>query len=211
MMNLNVFGWAMLKLFNKTQNEVYSSGEQDLYQFTVYIGKHSIKTNKYASYWYIEEDLVGCKSGTGEMLNSSTFCVEIWGYTPETRISTFNRGTDLPYVNGCSTKQIIPPVRPGDPTLQMLLIPPNTSEQMHHIHSTPRVVYVAKGSGYSIIGTSISSTNYDLNQGDVLILDKMVPHHFETKEEALVVLPIHIFSSTTLEHDHPMFNGTHKV
>lgn len=201
----------MLNLFNKNQTAIYSSSDQDLYQYTVYVGKHTIETSKRASYWYLQDDLVGCKTGNGEPLTVDTFCVEIWGYTPETRVSTFGRGTDLPYVNGCSTKQIIPPVRPGDPTLQMLLIPANTSEQVHHIHSTPRVVYVAKGKGYSIVGTSINSASYDLNEGDILILDKMVPHHFETHSEPLVVLPVHIFSSTTLEHDHPMFNGTHKV
>jgi quercetin dioxygenase-like cupin family protein len=70
---------------------------------------------------------------------------------------------------------------------------------------------VLKGHGYSIMGTSNKTITYELNEGDVVILDKMVPHHFETKDSSLVVLPLHVFSSTTLEYDHPMFNGTHKV
>ena len=201
----------MLQQFKKADTAVVYSGEQDLYQYTTYIGKHTIKTNRYSSYWYIKDYLAVCETGTGKELNTDTVCVEIYGYTPETRFTSFNRGTDLPYVNGCSTKQLIPAVRHGDPTLQMLLIPANTAEQLHHIHSTPRVVYVLKGHGYSIMGTSNKTITYELNEGDVVILDKMVPHHFETKDSSLVVLPLHIFSSTTLEYDHPMFNGTHKV
>jgi quercetin dioxygenase-like cupin family protein len=201
----------MLQQFKKSETAVVYSGEQDLYQYTVYVGKHTIATNKYCSYWYLKDNLAVCETGNNTSITSNTFCVEIYGYTPETRYTSFSRGTDLPYVNGCSTKQLIPAVRQGDPTLQMLLIPSHTSEQLHHIHSTPRVVYVLKGRGYSIMGTESNTTTYELNEGDVLVLDKMVPHHFETKQEALVVLPLHIFSSTTLEHDHPMFNGTHKV
>jgi len=198
-------------IINKSSNEIYSSSNKDLYQYKVYIGKHSINTNTLSSYWYIDKENVVSKTGDQQVIESDSVCVEIFGYTPETRCSSFNRGTDLPYVNGCSTKQLIPPVRPGDPTFQMLFIPVHTSEQVHHIHSTPRVVYVVKGSGYSIIGTSIYNNTYELKEGDILILDKMIPHHFETKDESLTVLPIHVFSSTILEHDHPMFNGTHKV
>lgn len=201
----------MLQQFKKSETATVYSGNQDLYQYTVYIGNHTIKTNKYSSYWYVKDSLAVCETGSGNSIVTDTFCVEIYGYTPETRYTSFSRGTDLPYVNGCSTKQLIPAVRQGDPTLQMLLIPSYTSEQLHHIHSTPRVVYVLKGTGYSIMGTENNTATYELNEGDVVILDKMVPHHFETKESSLVVLPLHIFSSTPLEHDHPMFNGTHKV
>ena len=203
----------MFKVINSTTPFVHESNYTDLYQYKVYGGKHTIDTNTTSSYWYIDVDnTVVSTSGNGGAIVSDIMCVEIYGYTPEVRTSTFVRGTDLPYINGCSTKQLIPPVRPGDPTFQMLCIPPYTSEQEHHIHATPRIVYVAKGKGVSIVGTPGSQKEYDLNVGDIIILGKMTPHHFKTTDSELIVLPIHIFSSIALaEFDHPMYNGTHRI
>ena len=202
----------MFNVVNSNKSQIIESTQYDLYQYKVYVGKNSIYLDPKSSYWYIDTNLVVSKTGDNTTYVSDHMCVEIYGYTPETRTSTFTKGTDLPYINGCSTKQLIPPARPGDPTFQMLHIPKGTSEQAHHIHATARVVYVASGSGKSIVGTQSSNTSYDLNQGDVIILPKMVPHHFKTKSTDLVVLPVHIFSSIgSEEFNHPMFNGTHKV
>lgn len=201
----------MIKILNSNTPAIHNSSTHDLYPYKVYVGKHTISTNNTSSYWYIKDNLAVCYTGLTEIV-SEHMCVEILGYTPETRSSTFSRGTDLPYINGCSSKQLIPAVRPGDPTFQMLFIPPQTSEQAHHIHATARVVYVAEGSGKSIVGNGSKHDIYPLNKGQVIILDKMLPHHFMTDEESLTVLPIHIFSSIASEEfNHPMFNGTHKV
>jgi hypothetical protein len=189
---------------------IIESKDFDLYAYRVYIGKHDVPVDKFNSYWYIQGDLV--ISGTSNLpIHSEKVCVEIIGYRPETRSSTFSRYTDLPYINGCSTKQLIPPNRAGDPTWQMLLIPPFTSEQQHHIHSTGRVVYVHSGQGTSHIGSSGKTVEFPLTPGMVLILDKMIPHHFSTNDESLIVLPLHIFSSSPFENNHPMFNGTYKT
>lgn len=201
----------MFKLIKAGTSEIVESTSTDLYQYKVYVGEHTINPSKYSSYWLVCDDTVVCYTGESTFL-SKEMCVEIIGYTPEHRTSTFNRGSDLPYINGCSSKQLIPPVRPGDPTFQLLHIPAYTSEQAHHIHATPRVVYVASGSGTSIVGTKDKHSKYYLEPGDVIILGKMIPHHFETNIESLTVLPVHVFSSIgQLEFDHPMFNGTHKV
>lgn len=199
--------------FNKNEVSIVDSNNQDLYQYRVFVGKHHIHTSNRNSYWYIMDNSFVCsKTGDGSVITSEKMCVELYGYTPETRICSFTRGTDLPYVNGCSTKQLIPPVRPGDPTFQMLQIPSGSSEQAHHIHATPRVVYVADGHGVSVIGTPGNKTNIPLETGDVIILTKMESHHFETTDSNLTVLPVHIFSSIQSEEfNHPMFNGTHKV
>lgn len=191
--------------------QVIESSVYDLYQYVTYIGKHSVLTSKKSSYWYIDNGTVICKTGDGSIIFSDVLCTEIVGYTPETRTSTFSRLTDLPYINGCSSKQLLHPNRLGDPTWQMLHIPPFTSEQAHHIHSTTRVVYVLAGKGKSHIGQHTKTESFDLEPGDVLVLDKMIPHHFSTDEEGLVVLPLHIFSSIDQEFNHPMFNGTHKI
>jgi uncharacterized RmlC-like cupin family protein len=202
----------MFNIINSNTTSVVNCSPNELYQYRVYVGQQSIQTHNQSSYWYIDGNTVISTTGTGNAILSKKMCVEIFGYTPETRTSTFDRGTDLPYINGCSTKQLINPVRAGDPTFQMLFIPPHTSEQAHHIHATARVVYVAAGSGRSIVGSATKSTVYDLNEGDIILLDKMVPHHFETSNSSLLVLPIHVYSSVALEeHNHPMFIGTHKV
>jgi quercetin dioxygenase-like cupin family protein len=200
------------RIIPSTSKEIVESSPTDLYQYRVFIGAQTIYTDKRSSYWYIDRDKVWSVTGNGDSIVSETMCVEIFGYTPESRSSTYSRSTDLPYINGCSTKQLINAVRPGDPTFQMLHIPAGTSEQAHHIHATPRVVYVTAGSGRSIVGTPGSKKVYDLNQGDVIILGKMVPHHFETKKNSLTVLPVHVYSSVgQQEFDHPMYAGTHKT
>lgn len=189
---------------------VIESKEHDLYAYRVYIGKHVVPVDKFNSYWYLDDETV--IAGTSDQpINSEKVCVEIIGYRPETRSSTFSKYTDLPYINGCSTKQLINPNRVGDPTWQMLLIPPHTSEQKHHIHSTVRVVYVHSGSGTSHVGASGKTTDYPLEAGMVLLLDKMIPHHFSTADSELIVLPLHVYSSTPYENNHPMFNGTYKT
>jgi uncharacterized RmlC-like cupin family protein len=195
----------------KNNSTIIESSEHNLYQYKAYIGNHIVPTDKKSSYWFIDNNEVISLSGDGSNIDSKILCVEIFGYTPEKRSSSFNRLTDLPYINGCSTKQLINPNRLGDPTWQMLYIPPFTSEQAHHIHSTARIVYVLSGKGTSYIGQNDNYTVIPLNPGDVLILDKMVPHHFSTRDEGLVVLPLHIFSSIDQEFNHPMFNGTHKT
>lgn len=196
---------------NVDKVEVVDSKGHDLYQYRAYIGPQDVATNTYSSYWYIDNGRVVSTTGTGGVISSTLLCVEIFGYTPETRTSTFSRLSDLPYINGCSTKQLIDPVRPGDPTWQLLYMPKHTVEQAHHIHSTARIVYVHQGSGHSIIGTGDHYERIPLVEGTVIILDKMIPHHFETGASQLVVLPIHVFSSTPQEYSHPMLTGTHRT
>lgn len=198
--------------FDSKEPAIVESTDTDLYQYKAYIGEHTLLTNPKSSYWYINKNIVGCFTGNHTDFKTNLLCVEIFGYTPEDRTSSYHRYTDLPYINGCSSKQLIPPNRLGDPTLQMLYIPENTSEQEHHIHSTTRIVYVAKGNGFSHVGTKDNFKTTELYPGLVIILDKMVPHHFSTENSDLIVLPLHIFSSIgNAEHNHPMFNGTHRV
>jgi hypothetical protein len=39
----------------------------------------------------------------------------------------------------------------------------------------------------------------------------MTPHHFVTEDDYLLVAPIHVYSSTALEKNHPMRNGTFEI
>ena len=198
-------------LHSTDKSIIVESSKNDLYSYRAYIGHHVIWTDPKNSYWILKDNVVACYSGDSNDLESTKLCVEIFGYTPEDRTSTYDKLTDLPYINGCSSKQLINPVRPGDPTWQMLYMPPYTTEQQHHIHSTTRVVYIHKGNGVSHIGSSGKEHTVELKTGMVMILDKMLPHHFSTEDSELTVLPLHIFSSTQNEYDHPMFRGTYKI
>lgn len=192
------------------KDEVVHNNPNDLYSYTVYNGEHEIKVSARDSCWIIDLEENTVETASGVLVRSKTLAVVIYGYKPFGRVTEINDWTTLPYVNGCSTTQLLPPIRKGDPTLQLLRIPPYTSEQAHHIHSTARIVFVLSGSGHSVIGAKGGQKIIPLIEGAVLVLDKMVPHHFKTGEEALVVLPLHVYSSTGKdEYDHPMMNGTH--
>jgi len=205
-------------------------GAGGLYDYTVYIGKHdricvdigesliwlghcsdlswdSANPHKINSaYWTSGND-------ENEIMESTAMAVLFYGYQCGHKMTSVDQRTNLPYVNGCSTRQIFPAERIGDPTLQMLHIPPHTSEQVHHIHATPRVVYVLSGWGWSEVGQAGNTELTRLTPGMVCVLDPMCPHHFNTEESHLRVLPVHVYSSPPggLEHNHPMRVGTIEV
>ena len=199
---------------------VHSNLPNELYFYNARMGEHSLDNEEimYGSTIYLSDDksqVIWANMGAllGSEIISKHFAVQIIGYQCGNKTTDLNPVTNLPYVNGCSTRQLFPPERIGDPTLQPLTIPPHTAEQVHHIHPTPRIVYVLKGSGYSIVGQSGHSTETPLTVGMTCILDPMCPHHFRTEGDYLTVLPVHIWSSTpsNMEQNHPMFNGTKEV
>ena len=215
--------WANVKIpeylphhFPAGQRAIFSSRDSEMYGFKVLIGKHEdIELEEFDSAWLYEEE-TGIRSGgmygrSGRgpcVINSGYCCTIVRGYAPQDRTACIST-TNLPYVNGCSTESLLPPIRLGDPTMQILYMPPNSSEQQHHIHSTVRVVFILEGSATNVYGMGVEKT-IPLNRGDVLILDKILPHHFVTKDEPLVCSPFHVWSSVgAAEHNHPMFNGTH--
>ncbi|MGZ5029632.1 MAG: cupin domain-containing protein [Methylobacter sp.] len=203
---LSLYG---VSFYNDTDNKCIDAREDDLYYYKVFVGRHDIKVERGDCLYYFDKknDEVSLTRGPFN-ISSDTFAVLIRGYMPENKRSGLSTKTYLPYLNGCSSKQVFPPERKGDPTLQILDIPPHTSEQAHHIHATVRVVYVLSGKGKSIIGMSKNTVEEDLYPGRIIILEKMCPHHFETGDERLIVMPLHIFSSIEGELNHPMANGT---
>lgn len=181
------------------------------YAHEVFVGDFNVAIGEGDCAFYVqpEEGIAGVRRGVCSLFLNG-MAVVVRGFAPMDTTIILNSETCLPYVNGCSTKQIIPPPRPGDPSLQMLRIPAGSSEQAHHIHSTARVVYVLEGEGKSIVGMEDNAVSHDLSPGTVVDLPAMVPHHFVTGPDAdLVVLPVHVWSSTPSELHHPMFTGTH--
>ena len=183
-----------------------------LYSHTIYTGEQWVNVEEGDTAWIVNADAGEVSVIRGPMkVETKAMCVVIRGYSCSNKtVEIDGSDTNLPYINGCSTDQLIHPIRPGDPTLQKLTIPPHASEQKHHIHATPRIVYVYEGLGWSIVGMK-DQDEYLLEPGDVIILDKMEAHHFETQEDSLTVIPLHVYSSTPLEHNHAMKIGTHEV
>jgi mannose-6-phosphate isomerase-like protein (cupin superfamily) len=202
-----------VQYFEPNDNAVVTASSSDLYFYTTYVGSHEIEVERGDCVYFISDDRRSALLQRGPVkVQSSHVATVIRGYMPEDKTSGIVTKTVLPYVNGCSTKQIFPPDRLGDPTLQMLNMPPHSSEQVHHIHSTVRVVYVLSGSGRSVVGMDGKEVIENLYPGKSLVLEPMCPHHFETDEESLIVIPLHVFSSVgASESNHPMFNGTHLI
>jgi len=197
--------------FDANEQTTYTSNPDELYAYTAYIGDHTIPTESDGgSILYCKEDKSSYvwQQNQGADVISKYIAIKLPAYQCGFKEASLNQKTNLPYINGCSTRQIFAPEREGDPTLQFLTMPPHTIEQAHHIHPTARVVYVLSGNGYSIVGQSGKETETELKEGMTCILDPMCPHHFRTEGEYLHVVPAHIFSSTVLEQNHPMFNGT---
>ena len=192
---------------------------RDAYYYEAYVGEHlGIEIEGGDSLVLLAEGRVRVdwlrgfgQRGDCRRANSRHFAVKFRGFMPDERTRELTDYRPLPYVNGCATKQLFPPDRLGDPTLQYLDIPPHSAEQAHHIHSTPRVVYILRGRGISDVGMEGRSVRTELVEGMVCLLEAMCPHHFETPQgEHLVCMPVHVFSSAgAAEFNHPMFNGTH--
>jgi quercetin dioxygenase-like cupin family protein len=193
--------------------KIFRSSSRDLYAYKAYIGSHGITVEEGDSVLTISARSQAEWISGPITITSSMLAVVIRGYQCGNKMCMLDQNVNLPYINGCATRQIFPPERIGDPTMQQLTIPPYTSEQAHHIHSTPRVVYVHSGKGWSIVGQSNNTEETELLPGMVCILNPMSPHHFRTENESLTVIPIHVWSSTpgSLESNHPMFNGTKEV
>lgn len=187
---------------------IYSAPWNDLYHYDAYYGSHhDIEIERGDSLLLIGSNGVRWTQEANRY-DSNQLAVMLRGYKSGERFCEVFMRSNLPYVNGCSTRQLLHPERDGDPTVQQLTMPPFTTEQVHHIHATARVVYVAKGRGYSLVGTEGKIIETELTEGMLCILDPMCPHHFRTEDEWLTVLPVHIFSSTVLEGGHPMMYGT---
>ena len=203
--------------FPPGSDAVYEPSEEDTYFYRVFVGEHEVNVERGDSVWYFELGKYGIGyarvlSGPA-LIRSSRLAVVIRGYMAEEHSARVGvRATVLPYVNGCSTREIFSPSRLGDPTLQHLRIPAFSKEQAHHTHSTARVVYVARGLGKSMVGMEGKTFETDLIPGMVCVLDPFCPHHFETPQgEDIEVYPLHVWSSTIGEQNHPMWRGTHMM
>jgi mannose-6-phosphate isomerase-like protein (cupin superfamily) len=205
-----VFG---VRFFAPGSTAVAEARPTNLYHYRAFIGVHQIAVEAGDCVYYVGDDGRSAALRRGPtQIASRHLATVVRGYMPEDKTTTIHQGTTLPYVNGCSTKQLFAAERPGDPTLQLLYMPPHTTEQVHHIHPTARVVYIMAGRGIGVVGLGNNTLSLDLAPGSVCVLEPMCPHHFETGADPLYCVPLHIFSSSgRQELDHPMFQGTHLI
>jgi len=203
-----------VKYYHVSNATVHEAAPDQAYYFKTFVGSagNNINVEFGDCIYFLSENLKEAILKRGPCTVQSLHCATIIrGYMPSEMTVSLEGVTVLPYVNACSTRQLMAPARPGDPTLQFLKIPAYSAEQAHHIHSTVRVVYVLDGIGKSIVGMEGKTVEHDLVPGTVCILDPMCPHHFETPYgKHIKVVPLHVFSSTgIIEATHPMFNGTY--
>lgn len=204
----SVFG---AQFFRPGSKAVIEARPTNLYHYRAFIGPADVAVETGDCVYYLGDEARSAWLRRGPTrIASRHLATVVRGYMPEDKSTTISQGTTLPYVNGCSTKQLFPAERPGDPTLQLLYMPPYTTEQAHHVHSTVRVVYVLSGRGVSVVGIGSHTVTHELTHGMVCVLEPMCPHHFETGSEPLLCMPLHVFSSTgRQELEHPMLHGTH--
>jgi quercetin dioxygenase-like cupin family protein len=110
----------------------------------------------------------------------------------------------LRYIDGCSDTLLVSPPRRGDPCLNHLHIPPQTTQSMH-THESARIGVIAHGRGHCVTGAA----RFELVEGLGWYIPPGVRHAFVTTSEALDVLAWHPDSDYgPTDSNHPMVNRT---
>lgn len=110
----------------------------------------------------------------------------------------------LRYIDGCTDTLLIPPVRRGDPCLNLLHVPPNTN-QTPHTHPSFRVGLVVRGTG----ACRTPQGAVRLSSGTAFVIRADALHSFHTDDHELLVVAFHPDSDFGPTHeDHPMLNRT---
>lgn len=110
----------------------------------------------------------------------------------------------LRYIDGCTDSLLIPPVRMGDPCLNLLHIPPHT-RQSQHTHPSHRIGVIVSGTGHCVTSTQ----TFPLTPGMVFGIPEDAQHSFHTTTEALRVIAYHPESDFgPTDESHPMRNKT---
>jgi hypothetical protein len=111
----------------------------------------------------------------------------------------------LRYIDGCTDSILIPPIRLGDPCLNLLHLPKGTN-QSAHTHPSYRLGMVIRGEGLCIT----SDHERVIKAGEAFFIPAGCVHRFRTSSHPMLVLAFHPDSDTgPTDHDHPMVNRTH--
>lgn len=111
----------------------------------------------------------------------------------------------LRYIDGCTDSLLIPPVKAGDPCLNLLYFPASI-DQTWHTHPSVRCGIVAAGRGECHTESCVTP----LSPGLGFIIGPNTPHKFRTEPGSpMSVIAYHPDSDFgPTDHDHPMINRT---
>jgi mannose-6-phosphate isomerase-like protein (cupin superfamily) len=110
----------------------------------------------------------------------------------------------LRYVDGCTASLLLPPSVRGEPCLNFMHLPRQTTQTMH-THPSLRVGIVLSGRG----ACNTESQALEFLPGTVFFIPPNVPHSFRSQEDALRVVIYHPDSDSGPTHaDHTMLNRT---
>lgn len=111
----------------------------------------------------------------------------------------------LRYIDGCSDSVLVPPVRKGDPCLNLLHFPPGI-RQTPHVHPSVRTGVVYRGAGECIVP---GRPPVPLRPGLAFVVPTNALHSFNTDAESMDVIAFHPDSDVGMtDDDHPMVNRT---
>ena len=110
----------------------------------------------------------------------------------------------LRYIDGCTDSLLIPPIRLGDPCLNLLCFPPGI-DQTPHTHPSDRIGVVASGSGECETDECIT----ELKAGMIFRIVAGGLHKFRTNDQGMRVIAYHPDSDFgPTDEVHPMINRT---
>ncbi|WP_033311375.1 cupin domain-containing protein [Euryhalocaulis caribicus] len=110
----------------------------------------------------------------------------------------------LKYIDGCTDSLLLPPVRYGDPCLNLLYFPPGI-DQTSHTHPSDRIGCVFSGRGECETPEGI----IPLTPGTMFRIPAEGAHKFRTTDSAMRVIAYHPDSDFgPTDQTHPMINRT---
>lgn len=147
--------------------------------------------------------LVGLKPDTRVALISR----EGWQGMPMIGGFIENRGR-LRYIDGCTDSLLIPPVKLGDPCLNLLHFPAGI-EQTMHTHPSDRIGVILSGRGVCRAVNDGVEERIQLEPGMLFCIHAGGEHAFSTDDDELRVLAYHPDSDFgPTDEAHPMLNRT---
>lgn len=110
----------------------------------------------------------------------------------------------LRYIDGCTDSLLIPPIKRGDPCLNLLYFPPGIDQTMH-THPSERIGMILSGKGICIT----PDDEIPLKPGMLFCIHPNGQHKFRTVTSDMRVLAYHPDSDFgPTDEDHPMINRT---
>lgn len=197
----------------------------DQFQLAAYHGKSSLKFDSGSVYVFVQSGHVDIldnestfKIGSGHYfsrkspvtLNLSDSCSIITMHSEaiEPVLNSIGGPIEatgrLKYIDGCSDTLLLSPVRLGEPCLNLLHFPKNTT-QTEHNHPSFRFGIVTSGKGVCVT----RGQTQELNTGDVFFIPRDVYHKFDTHSSSMNIIAFHPDSDWgPTDEEHPMINRT---